>query len=267
MSSPTRYGIETVPIESSLRTENERLARRNAELERANENLKRFAYVASHDLQEPLRVIGTYAELLRRNHAKDLTADALPVVDNMVNATRRVRELVADLLAFSISGADPEGSAGVVDLNDVLKAVIEDLKTAVDESNATIASDCLPEVNGYANDFVRVFQNLLSNAIKYRGKDTPRIQISVEQENGQFRFAVSDNGIGIDPEDQAQIFEPFKRLHGKNVPGTGLGLAICERVIQRCGGRLWVESQPGNGATFLFTLPAPAAKSPHAGVA
>jgi len=246
---------EPVALENGGRAEIERLASRNAGLERSVEELERFVFIASHDLQESLRTITAYAQLLARKCHGPLDTESAWCVDKIVDGATRMRELLTDLLAYSELGSHPQGAVGPVNLNSVVESVTENLKASIDENHAVVTSEPLPILNAQASDFIPLFQNLLANALKYRGKRPPRIHISVQRMNGQLRFAVSDNGIGIDRAHHRQIFEPFKRLHGKNIPGTGLGLAICERVIQRYAGRIWVESRAGEGATFLFTLP------------
>ncbi len=239
---------------------NAALQRSNESLARSNEDLERFAFVASHDLQEPLRMITVYSQLLIKSCLLS-TATGEPdgevkmYIDYVVGGTRRMRELLADLLAYSEIGARPEEPTSAIDLNVVMKKVTQNLKASIDENGATITADRLPTVSAHEGHFVPLFQNLIGNAIKYKSAQPPRIHISVKEAGGQLRFAVADNGIGIDPEYREKIFVPFKRLHGKDIPGTGIGLAICQRVIERYGGRIWVESAVGQGATFIFTLP------------
>jgi hypothetical protein len=211
--------------------------------------------VASHDLQEPLRTITTYAQLLARESPGQPESDAATFVYNIVDATKRMRQLLADLLTYSQLGARRDYPVEAVDLNFVLESVKQNLKVAIDESGAVITADRLPTLAASAAHVIPLFQNLIANAIKYRSEQLPRIHISVQETDGQLRFAVTDNGIGIEPEYHERIFEVFKRLHGRKIPGTGVGLAICQRVVERYGGRIWVESQAGQGATFLFTLP------------
>ncbi len=233
------------------------LGNSNANLTRSNEALERFAFVASHDLQEPLRMITAYSQLLVKTHPGEFDKEAAMFVGNIVEGTKRMRELLADLLAYTEISAGPEGpaEAEAVDLNLVIENVRQNLKATIDENGAVITSDALPTLAAHKGHFVPLFQNLIGNAIKYRSEHPPRIHISVQKTDGQFRFAVADNGMGIDPEYHEKIFAMFKRLHGKKIPGTGIGLAICQRVVERYGGRIWVESQVGQGATFLFTLP------------
>lgn len=231
------------------------LRKTNESLARSNEDLARFAFMASHDLQEPLRMITTYAQLLEKRYHHQLDREALTFVDHIVGGSRRMRELLADLLTYTQIGEDTESSPEPADLNAVLQTVLQNLRLAVEENHAVITSDPLPAVNAYAAHCVLLFQNLIGNAIKYRSEDPPRVHISVQREGSRWRFAVADNGIGIAPEYHQRIFGMLKRLHGKEIPGTGIGLAICQRVVERYNGKICVESQAGQGATFLFTLP------------
>jgi PAS domain S-box-containing protein len=240
----------------------ERLARLNADLQRSNEvlaltnqDLERFAFIASHDLQEPLRMITAYSQLLIKSHAGEFDREASAFVDNIVSGTTRMRELLADLLAYTEIRSRDEEPLELVDLNAVIEDVKQNLKASMDESGAVVTSERLPVVRAYRAHFQPLFQNLIGNAIKYRSARPPRIHVSVQEEGGELRFSFSDNGIGIDPEYHKQIFEVFRRLHGRKIPGTGVGLAICQRIVERYGGRIWVESRPGEGSTFLFTLP------------
>lgn len=245
---------------TEFHAEIERLQRRNLELERSNAELARFALMASHDLQEPLRVITTYSELLLEKFGPR-GDDASMAAHNVADAATRMHELLVDLLGYCISGAPPQEAVAAVDLNQVIQEATENLKTSIDESQATVTWEGLPVVQARLNDFLRLFQNLLANAIKYRSERPPVIHISASQQDGQLCFAVSDNGIGIDAARQREVFEPFKRLHGREIPGTGLGLAICRRLVKRYEGRIWVQSRPGEGSTFLFTVPAATEKT------
>jgi PAS domain S-box-containing protein len=231
------------------------LRKSNESLARSNEDLERFAFVASHDLQEPLRMITAYSQLLIETQPGPVSEQSLMFVDNIVGGTTRMRELLADLLAYAEIGAGPEKPVVRVDLNDVIESVRKNLKVAIDDSGAQIRADRLPSLSVYEGHFVSLFQNLVENAIKYRSDRQPDIRISFEETAEQMRFSVADNGIGIAPEYHEKIFSAFKRLHGKKIPGTGIGLAICRRVLERYGGRIWVESEVGKGTTFIFTVP------------
>jgi PAS domain S-box-containing protein len=245
---------EVARINADLRKSNESLAR-------SNEDLGRFAYAASHDLQEPLRMVTTYVQLLARSLPPQLDGEPKVFIQNVLDGSMRMRGLLADLLSYSEIGGEPIEPIGPVDLNSVLCTVLQNLEVAIQESGASIESERLPVVSGYAGHFVQLFQNLVGNAIKYRADNAPRIRITCRDEGREFQFAVTDNGIGIDPEYHGKIFGVFKRLHGKKIPGTGIGLAICQRVVERYGGRIRVESQVGKGATFFFTLSSDASES------
>jgi PAS domain S-box-containing protein len=234
---------------------NEDLRQSNKTLAMTNQDLERFAFIASHDLQEPLRMITAYSQLLIKSYRGQFDEDATMFVGNIVEGTRRMRELLIDLRSYTEIRTRVEDTTEAVDLNVVLEEVVQNLKTAIDESHATITCDRLPVVRAFRGHFTPLFQNLIGNAIKYRGERPPVIHVSVEQAEGELQFAVTDNGIGIAPEYHQQIFEVFRRLHGKNIPGTGVGLAICQRVVERYGGRIWVESEAGRGSKFLFILP------------
>jgi PAS domain S-box-containing protein len=246
----------------------ERLARLNEDLRRSNEvlaltnqDLERFAFIASHDLQEPLRMITAYSQLLIQSHAGAFGPEAATFVDNIVNGTTRMRDLLTDLLAYTEIRGRAEVPLEAVDLNAVLEDVRENLKASIDESGAVVTNDRLPVVRAYHAHFEPLFQNLVGNAIKYRSAHPPCIHVSVQEKESELLFSVSDNGIGIDPAYHKQVFEVFRRLHSRKIPGTGVGLAICQRIVERYGGRIWVESRAGQGATFFFTLPRVAAQT------
>jgi len=227
----------------------------NRNLARANEDLNQFAYAASHDLQEPLRAITAFSELLIHGFEGNLPADSALYVQYITEGTTRMRELLADLLAYTRIGGGDVQAAGSVDMNTVYQKVVANLNAVIEETQALVSSEPLPSVAGIEAHFVQLLQNVISNALKYKSDAQPRVRLSAEQQDGAWRFAVKDNGIGIDPRYHKQIFRVFKRLHGRELPGTGMGLAICQRVVERYGGRIWVESQDGRGATFYFTLP------------
>lgn len=233
-----------------------RVQERTVELSRTNEELRQFAYVASHDLQEPLRTIGSYAQLLAKRYKGSLDSDADDFIQYIVGGVSRMHTLLNDMLAYS-RVTQSEGKVLLpAHTEAVLESAILNLEALVKETRTAITHDPLPVVMGDEIQLGQVFQNLISNAIKYRGSVDPRIHISVRQEDGDWVFTVKDNGIGIDPQYHERIFGIFKRLHGRELPGTGMGLAICKRIIERHGGRIWVESGTGSGSRFHFTIPA-----------
>ena len=225
------------------------------ELQRANEDLNQFAFAASHELQEPLRMITVYSQLLLEGYRGQLDGQASVCVDFITQGSNRMRELLADLLAYAQVNASMQRPVESVDLNLIFQDVSVTLQKLIEESSAVVTCASLPVVRGYPAHFRQLFQNLIGNAIKYRGENPPRIHLSAENQDSVARLSVADNGLGIDPEYHKKVFGVFKRLHGKDVPGTGIGLAICQRVVERYGGRIWVESRTGQGATFYFTLP------------
>jgi signal transduction histidine kinase/FixJ family two-component response regulator len=232
------------------------LRRSNEELRRANADLEQFAYSASHDLQEPLRQVAIYSQLLERNYAARLDGKASEYLGFCIEGAHRMEMLISDLLAYSQSTRSFDSAPQLVDTNEVLETVKKNLATRIQETGAVISAAGLPVVSGDAVPLLHVFQNLVSNALKYRGAAPPLVSVSAEKHPGFWRFAVRDNGIGIAKQFHEQIFGIFKRLHPRNeYPGTGIGLAICQKVVERYGGRIWVESEEGQGSTFFFTLP------------
>ncbi len=228
---------------------------RAADLARSNAELEQFAYVASHDLQEPLRAVTSYTQLLSRRYSGQLDAKADEYIAFAVEGATRMQQLIKDLLMYSRVGT--RGKELVpVDFVAVFEAAVANLEVAVAESGATVTHGDLPAVKGDFTQLAQLLQNLLSNALKYRSDFAPVIHVSAERQNGNFRFAVRDNGIGIDPKYSDRIFQLFQRLHTRDeYPGTGIGLAICKKIVERHGGRIWVESAPGQGSTFYFTIP------------
>ncbi len=227
------------------------------ELSRANQDLEQFAWSASHDLQEPLRNVKIFSELLSRRHAAKLDGEAHDFLRNVTDSASRMEGLVRDLLAYTqtnTAGVPPQA----VESGRILRAALANLDSAISETNASIENDPLPAVPAHAAQLQQLFQNLIGNAIKYhRPGVAPVIKVSAIRQNGDWRFAIADNGIGIEPRYRDRIFGLFKRLHAQNeYPGTGIGLALCLRIVERHHGRIWVESQPGKGSTFYFTLPA-----------
>jgi PAS domain S-box-containing protein len=231
------------------------LQRRTQELARANEELQLFAYVASHDLQEPLRMISSYVQLLARRYKDKLDADGQEFIAFAVDGAARMRGLINDLLAYS--RIDTQGKAlEPTDCNDLVKEVLVDLQVAIRENEALVTHDELPTVAADRTQLRQLFQNLIGNAIKFRGDEQPAVHLGVEPHGEEWMFSVRDNGIGFDPKFADRIFAIFQRLHGREkYPGTGIGLAVCKKIVERHGGRIWAESQPNHGATFYFTLP------------
>jgi light-regulated signal transduction histidine kinase (bacteriophytochrome) len=236
------------------------------ELRRANDDLQQFAYSASHDLQEPIRNVAVYSEIISRRYRGVLDSDGQKFLGFLTEGGRRLATLIDDLLAYTRAGA-LDGPLGTVNAAAVLEQTLSNLAEAIRESNATVTAGPLPEVQVGAAHLQQVFQNLIGNALKYRQEDPPRIHIEASNQGTAWRFAVRDNGIGIDPQYKENIFGVFKRLHrDQKYGGTGIGLAICQRVVERYGGRIWVESTPGKGATFFFALPRHSARASSATV-
>lgn len=231
-------------------------ARKRAELElkRSNEELERFAYVASHDLQEPLRTVASYVQLLERRYSDALDKDAKEFIGFAVEGAKRMQRLIDDLLAFSRVGTRG-GEAVPIPADSAVDISIENLGAAIAESNAIIERGPLPIVLADATQLRLLFTNLIGNALKFHGPARPHVRISAVRDGAFWQFSVADNGIGIDPEYFERIFVIFQRLHlREEFAGTGIGLAICKKIVERHGGRIWVESRPGEGSTFLFTL-------------
>jgi len=225
------------------------------ELQRSNEDLQQFAYVCSHDLQEPLRVISNYTQLLARRYSDKLDQDANDFIDFTVDATRRMQELINDLLLYS--RVDTKGKEFVsTDCSQIVAMALANLKVAITESAAVIEFDELPIVGADSSQLLQVFQNLIGNAIKFRSDANPVITVSAEDAGKNWLFSVKDNGLGFDMKYGERIFVIFQRLHTKEMyPGSGIGLAVCKKIIERHGGSIWAESEPGKGAKFSFTMP------------
>ena len=224
-------------------------------LKATNAELQHFAYALTHDLQEPLRMVVNFNELLEREYAGKLGGDADKFISYSVKGARRIEALLRALLAYWEVAGREQGSVASIDCGAVLAKTLLNLQAAIAESGAIINSDPMPTVTAEEISLMQLFQNLISNSIKYRSAETPRIHVSAERSAEGWVFAVLDNGIGIDPQDTSRVFGMFKRLHGSEIPGTGIGLALCKKLVERQGGRIWVESEPGRGATFKFTIP------------
>jgi light-regulated signal transduction histidine kinase (bacteriophytochrome) len=234
------------------------LAGRAAELARSNRDLEQFAYVASHDLQEPLRMVGSYTQLLKQRYGSRLDSDANEFMDFAQQGAARMRNLIDDLLAFSRIGTQGRPFAPI-SMEEVLATSELNLRATIESSGAIIAHGPLPTISGDGGQLAQVLQNLLGNAIKFHGPGPAHIQVEARRDGPEWTFSVHDDGIGIRPEYQDRIFTIFQRLHTREeYPGSGIGLSVCKKVVERHDGRIWVESHgvPGEGSTFFFTLPA-----------
>ena len=226
-----------------------------AEVERSNRDLEQFAYVASHDLQEPLRMVSSYTQLLEKRYRDKLDDDAREFMNYTVDGARRMQRLINDLLEFSRVSTRGK-QLEPVDANEVLGTVRANLSAAIEDAGALVTNEELPTLMADPTQLGQLLQNLVGNAIKFSGAESPRVHVAACERNGEWVFMVKDNGIGIDPEYFVRIFVIFQRLHATaDYPGTGIGLAVCKRIVERHRGRIWVESEPGNGATFSFSIP------------
>jgi light-regulated signal transduction histidine kinase (bacteriophytochrome) len=225
------------------------------ELERSNGELSNFGSIVAHDLGAPLRAVSGFARLLQKRYKEKLDAEADEYISHIVEGTGRMQHLIKDLLEYARVGTSSKPLVQV-DVNFIIEKALANLMFEITESRAVITADTLPTVSADDTRLIQLFQNLVGNAIKYRS-NTPHIHISAERKDGEWLFRISDNGIGIEPRQFERIFQIFQRLHTREeYSGTGIGLAICKKIVERLGGRIWVESKPGEGATFFFTLPA-----------
>jgi PAS domain S-box-containing protein len=232
-----------------------------AELRRSNGDLSEFAYVASHDLRSPLKTVTMYSQLLQRRYGNKLDAEGKELLSEIEGATKRLGALIEDLLEFSTVSSEREYSLTPIDAELALGMVLDNLRAIITDSGATVDSGPLPKVRIGTTSLIQLLQNLVANAIRYRSAAPPLISISAQLEGAFWHFYCRDNGVGISPEHYQRIFEPFKRLHGHEIPGSGIGLALCRKIVDRYGGRIWVESIVGEGSTFQFTLPVTADQS------
>jgi PAS domain S-box-containing protein len=264
---PVVVNLSPVPVASGLliritlvdirnQVELERSLRATAEeLERSNKELDQFASVASHDLQEPLRTLSGFAQLLQRRHVEQPDTEAQEFIGYILDCATRMQDLINDLLAYSRIGR-VELRPETVDTTELVEEVAWSLASAMDDAGAEVVTHSLPSVQADRRQLEQLFQNLIANAVKFRGHDRPRIDVAAVQSGDGWKFSVADDGIGIDPSHAERVFKMFERFDGRDRhDGTGMGLAICHRIIQRHGGRIWVEPRPGGGSVFSFTLP------------
>jgi light-regulated signal transduction histidine kinase (bacteriophytochrome) len=241
---------------TARRRADEALEEKVKELARSNAELALFTYIASHDLREPLRTVGSNLQLLRRHLGKELDADARTQFDFALGGVRRMQALIDDLLLYSRVGT--EGRAFTeVDSREVVDEAVQALAAAIAEAGIQVRVGSLPVVRADRSQLVQLFQNLISNSVKFRTADGPRVDVSAERAEGEWVFTVLDNGIGIDARYAEHVFTIFQRLHSQEeYPGTGIGLAVCRKIVERHGGRIWVESGRNGGSAFRFTIPA-----------
>jgi light-regulated signal transduction histidine kinase (bacteriophytochrome) len=247
--------IARLQAEAALRDANDELERQARELMRSNAELQQFAYVASHDLQEPLRMISSYTQLLMRRYGDRFDEEAREFMDFVVDGAARMKQLIEDILAYSRVGTRTRELRPVSADTALAKALVN-LRGSIEGCGAAVTHDKLPEVAADEAQLVQLFQNLIGNALKFKGEAPPHIHVGAAALPDAWEIAVRDNGIGIEPQYFERIFMVFQRLHSKGeYPGTGIGLAICKKVVDRHGGNIRVESRPGEGSTFYFTLP------------
>jgi signal transduction histidine kinase len=243
-------------LEKRVAERTAQLAKYSEELQRSNIELQQFAYVASHDLQEPLRMVASFTQLLAKRYKEKLDDDARTFIAYAVDGATRMQTLISDLLSYSRVGSQGRAFERI-SCDQVLDRVLSNLKLLIAESGAAITRQPLPDVLADPQQLGQLFQNLIANAIKFRGEIAPRVDITVSRNREEWEIVVRDNGIGIAPEHAERIFIIFQRLHTRTeYPGTGIGLAVCKKIVERHGGRIWVEGSPGHGSAFYFTIPA-----------
>ena len=258
----THHVLEFSDI-TEFRQAREELVRRTNELSRSNRELEQFAYVASHDLQEPLRMVASYTQLIAQRYRGRLDADADEFIGYVVDGATRMQALINDLLTLSrVSTRDT--AFDKIDSKAALDKALANLKLTIEETGARIVCGSLPMLNADGAQLTQLFQNLIGNAIKFRGDSSPHIEIDAEQQGEEWVFHVRDNGIGIAPEYFERIFLLFQRLHGRHdYPGTGIGLTLCKKIVERHGGRIWIASEQGKGTTFYFAIPTSPSQMPY----
>ncbi len=255
--SPDRAPLVLLALEdvTERRRAEALLAAHSAALERSNRDLEEFAYVASHDLQEPLRMVVSYTQLLSNRYKGKLDQDADDFIGFAVDGAKRMQKLIGDLLAYSRLDR-PAPSAEPSDSGRALADALAALSTALDESGGKVVAEALPSVDVDYGQLVQLFQNLIGNACKFKSDRPLVVRVAAVRDGAMWSFRVEDNGIGIDPRHFERVFIIFERLHGAETPGSGIGLALCRKIVQRHGGRIWIEAVPDGGAAFRFTLPA-----------
>jgi two-component system, chemotaxis family, sensor kinase Cph1 len=255
ITTQKKIEAEKKTLLNKVKADRDKLAVSTEELKRSNIDLERFAYVSSHDLQEPLRMVTLYSQLLESRYKDSLDSDANDFIEYVVDNAKRMKQLIDDLLDYSRVSSQAKEFENV-DLKKVLDIVLSNLSLSIAENNVKITQNALPTVFAEQNQMLQVFQNLILNSIKFKGISSPEIHISAQKGENEWIFSIKDNGIGIEPKHQDQIFEVFKRLHTRDeYPGTGIGLSIVKKIILHHGGRIWLESEPGKGSTFYFTIP------------
>lgn len=249
---------------AEIRRRDDELNRSNEELLRSNDELRQFAYVASHDLQEPLRSITSFCDLLKDDYLGQFDEQADDYIERIVSGAKRMKSLVTDLLGYSRVNRDEQAAFGKVDTRHVVSDALANLQGSINEAGAEVSVGHMPTVFGDRAQLIQLLQNLIGNAIKYRSEQSPRIYIGARKDGAAWEFTVRDNGIGIAPEHHQQIFEIFKRLHDRDkYPGTGIGLAVCKKIVRRHGGQISVDSSVGAGSVFRFTIRAPVEELTH----